>query len=555
MEQNTTQYRLPELNINEPDNVIVQVLNKWKSIGGNYQKDSIQKREENLCWYVGNADIDDVEEGKSKVVDNRIFVSVESIIPSVTAQPPVPVVFNKRTSQKKKEGEELERLTQKILTHSYDKIWMQKKMEIELRQWYIYLNGFLKVGIKDWKIFTEPVLPERILVNKYNTELCDWVWEIIVDFTATDLIQKFPDKKAEIKSIAWKDLWTRLEIIDWRTDEYHIVQLKDIILKKEENQLFDYDDTMVTYDETWKEIQWDFTKNYFNAPKIPYVPLGVYTIGRQFRDEVNTLEEAIPLQKELNERLRQIHNNATITGDPHLIARGMEKRVVADMNRDKTTGDVLWVQLDQDLDYMNPWQLASYIPDTLNDLRNEIDNVFWTQATFRGEKTTQETATWREILRQASEERQAPLARALESQLKEVYRRWMQLVTVFYDVDDLTDILWEEDAKKFVKLRKNNPADWIEIEVQAWSTIPKDKISIRAQAIELAQLGKISDIDLYEALDMEEPAEMVDRLQKQAAVIQKKQQEVLQQEEQGRVAAQQGPQQMQQVMEQISQLQ
>jgi hypothetical protein len=44
-------------------------------------------------------------------------------------------------------------------------------------------------------------------------------------------------------------------------------------------------------------------------------------MGRQLRDEVNTLEEAIPLQRELNKRLRQISDNAEITGNPHLLSK------------------------------------------------------------------------------------------------------------------------------------------------------------------------------------------------------------------------------------------
>jgi len=54
---------------------------------------------------------------------------------------------------------------------------------------------------------------------------------------------------------------------------------------------------------------------------------------------------------------------------------------------------------------------------------------------------------------------------------------------------------------------------------------------LKAQAIELAQLGKISDKRLYEMLGMEDVDEAVQELQTQAAEIEKKNQEILQAEQ------------------------
>src|SRR5207244_10647573 len=51
-------------------------------------------------------------------------------------------------------------------------------------------------------------------------------------------------------------------------------------------------------------------KNHFHAPRIPYIFLTVFNLGRQPMDETSLITQNLPLQDLVNKRLRQIDKNA-----------------------------------------------------------------------------------------------------------------------------------------------------------------------------------------------------------------------------------------------------
>jgi hypothetical protein len=146
-------------------------------------------------------------------------------------------------------------------------------------------------------------------------------------------------------------------------------------------------------------------------------------------------------------------------------------------------------------------------------LVSEIDNIMSTQNTVRWDSSGSETATWRQILAQASNDRHWwSLWTAVDDMFSELYRAMTHLINVFYEVKDLVPYLWETDSKKYFKYLRDSENDWLQIDVVAGSTLPDDKMYQRAEAIELLWAGKITDEELYTRLWWDEPKESAKKL-------------------------------------------
>ncbi len=165
--------------------------------------------------------------------------------------------------------------------------------------------------------------------------------------------------------------------------------------------------------------------------------------------------------------------------------------------------------------------------EDMQDSKNEIDNLYGTHSTTRGERSEQETARGREILRVGDEDRQAIIGRAMERMLTELYRAWTQLIKVYYVEDQLMPILGKDKETEYLTISRNNIEDGIEIDVEAGSTLPDDKVAQRAEAIQLRQLQSITTEKLYEKLGWENPMEEAKKFHQEQAQAQIDQQDLL----------------------------
>lgn len=548
--------RVGRINIDDSDERILDIISKWNIIGADFAEESEALFKENSLWYKGIPD-EDIAEDKSDTRSNRIFLSLESIIPMLTAKPATPVVYNLKTSGKK-EWEVLERLHQKLLIEIYNDcdLQLQKKMEVLIRQLNLYRIWFLKYGIKNGKIYVSNVLPHKIYIDKYATTIedADFIWEEVI-MPVWQVVEKYPWHETALYDFVWweENDWTKIKIMEYWTDEYFFVVFNDnVLLHKEKNPLFDYSQT-TEIDDDGNTLYSNSSNNYFRNPKKPYLCFNVYGFGDELRDFTSLLEQGIPLQNDLNERMRQISNNAHITADPYLIGKGVDKKRIQEFNENKSTGDAISLEHWEEITYTQPPSLPWYITNSLDLLRIELDNIFWTHNTSRGERWQSETATGREILRQADHDRQAPIGRALERMLWSLYSAFTHLVKVFYEEEDLIPYLWEKDSKKYLEYLKNSDTDGMEIKILAGSTLPDDKIAIKTEAMALVQLGKITDEELYRRLGWDDPAEAAKELKQEAAKAQAAMQEAATSAEVGKHSAERGQQDYDQVMQQIEQ--
>jgi len=532
---------LDELKLDMEDSELKDIIKKWMSIATKSEQILKTNADVNKNYYIGiDSRSEDIMDDKSKVADNRIFTDIETIVPIVTSRPAKPVVTIIQANTKWEKGKNQRSQSikiQNILTAIYQDQKLQHKYEKLIRQHQIWRIGMLKYGIKDDKIFADVKLPSRLLLDSEATcmEDSEFVWEKIVD-TASYLANKYPDKESQISSKVSGKMWTKLTYIEWWTDDMKLVSIgSELILEAIKNPLFDYEGVKEEkFDENGEILEGEpTTHNFFERPRKPFISFNVYNIGENIIDDTTCLELSKTLQDNINDRKRQISDNADATGNPIRVYEwfSSDQASEADANLEAWDGVNLWEG--QSISYVQAQPLPSHIQNDLQDSRNAIDNIFGIHSTTRWERQgwANESGRAREALREWDEDRQATLWRAIEQVSEELYNWFTHLIKVFYGKEETLPILWGEDSAEYVKFKREDILDGLRVKVKPWSTVPEDPNALKAQAIELAQLGKISDKRLYEMLGMEDVDEAVQELQTQAAEIEKKNQEILQAEQ------------------------
>ena len=151
---------------------------------------------------------------------------------------------------------------------------------------------------------------------------------------------------------------------------------------------------------------------------------------------------------------------------------------------------------------MNYMYLPNYLFLDLEASRVQFDNIWGIHSTTRGEREGKETLGGRQLLKAADLGRIDLVARQLERALDEIAEWCTQLIKLFYTEEKSFTILGE-DGVRFVKnfsgkkVKKN-----VKPMVIAGSTLPKDEITQRQEAIQLWQLGALGIKTLYKRLKM-----------------------------------------------------
>jgi len=445
-------------------------------------------------------------EWESKRINyNRIFLSIETIIPIATANIPAPNVL---PAQNSNESIVLARDWEKVLMSIFKRQKIQRKNEKWLRHMllgkYMVLKYFYDKETEDIK--TVVVHPKDVLFdNDWNIdEWLPWVGHKIKT-TAAQLITLFPKKKAEIsREVAWK-MGTEIVYTEFHTNELVIFRFKDVVLGKSKNPNI-----------KWNK-DWSFNKvdNFFRNPKSPFIFVNLFDLGETIAGSTSLVEQASTLQDWIDKRKNQIDRNADIVNWKVIWtwANGLKKEEFADID---WSDPHEWIFMSKgetsDIKRETWTALPQYVQNDMVHSEWWIDNVMWVHGTTRWEREWRETAVGRNILREGDRWRIDALWRRLEEAMEELYQWWTQIVKVFFDEERVAVILNEKNAKDFIKFNKNSIEQGMEIEVIPGSLIPEDKASRQQRALTLANAQLIDPITLYEELWVRNPREKAWRL-------------------------------------------
>ena len=461
-----------------------------------------------IYWEKGT----DIKEGaihpkRAKIVDNRIFMSVETILPMIVSRTPEPVIVGVG------EDNDLREKLIKVLTIAYEvRQKLQLKLQGVIRHWFLYRIGVWKYRWDDGFI-TETVRPEKIGFDPRATDKdnCEFVWETMED-TIEDLIEKFPEKKEEIEEKYTKDRRkSKVGYIEFwgGKGEWVAWKLGSILLGKQKNPNFDYGSEAKGKEgeEEYIEAQ-EGNNNLFKKPQLPYLFLNVFNLGKNLYDDSGLIEQSISLQDSINKRKNQI---ADLTDEKKKLiiasSRAISKAGLQEFV-DKYGMLGLWL----DNGEINDVRVEGGQADAavFNDLRHtitEIDNIMGTHPTTRGEGERTETLGGRKLLTASDYGRVDTIVLRVEQLMEDWYNAYLHMIKVY----SLEDVEFDSGEETII-LEKEDIKEGIVVMVKKGSTLPVDKASRADMAVKLAQFDKIDPETMFDELGYGKAEERTQKL-------------------------------------------
>lgn len=492
-------------------------------------------------------------------INNRIYTSIETLIPLVTTNPGDPVVSILKipSDQKAIAQNYAETLTCMCLYDYNHGLRLKDTLRMILRDWYTCLVGVgkFRYDTLSGSVIFERVDPRNIYLPAPGQPR-NWVIEYIKT-TVRELLSDFPKAKSKIQEKFWKKgdklpdsiLGTEVGYFAYWRDSFCAFKLDDIILDKKLNPHWDWEGeekNIGNVEKILKEgeivlqpIIERYKYRILDRPRHPYF---FFSYNKKFGldyDRTGPLFQAIPIQDNINERKRQISRVASDTGI--LVASG---DAITEQEWRKYDGSPLstfWARPGIDINRAFTRLPGARIDQTafmdLQDSRGEIDNIFGTQNVTRGiPNSAAESGVAREILRQADISRVGPLAETLEDYLQQIYLYLIQMRMLFSateynfpnamptDEDDYDNKVFDREKVPMIKVKETIIIDGKEmieeymkplpltLTVRRNSTLPKDQISQLQKEIDLIQAGLSDPLTVYEKMGDTNPAKRLTRL-------------------------------------------
>jgi len=331
--------------------------------------------------------------------------------------------------------------------------------------------------------------------------------------TAEELIAKFPKAADSIKDkvqdklqsvITWRKVWVTT-YVKGKPQEAFVAYFDNIVLTKNKTPHWIYDEDT------------EGVTNYLPNAQKPIAPFNYINDGTHWIDRYGPLDQTIPLQVMINRIGRQIQKGIAHSS-PVLV---FNKKALPKPAADQVTGEP-WEKILVDAkDVRTAYgviqanQIPPFVVNEIQRLAQSLHEIFGTPPQLRGESNNDQTATQDLMARNQAQGRQDLLVRAIDRGLDAYYKQLLHMMKVYYTEEHYASILGEDGRFVSVALSRYDIEDGINIRVKAGSTVPMDKGRLEQVALQLAKMGKISLLSLYEFLDIPNPGKHVERVIKE----------------------------------------
>ena len=526
-EQGVVSDKFPELKLDTPNEDLLKLTSKWQKswLESDVYSDWKTKTEQNEDYWKGKQHDQPKTDKQRPLIDNVIFESLETYLPQVTRRNPDPMVTLRRTEKQTPENLAFASELQKELGEIADEVVLRLKLKKSARHWAIYLLGALKPGWdlnKD--IPTVKVIRAKKLILDPEATIDEdgYTGEYIGEhrkLPASDILSILEAIGGEdegikkIKELAvGKDntpaLSTEIGFIEWWTSQYMCWTLgDDKVLMKKKNPHWNYDTKKEAPYNEQGEPQLDeqgqptmedvMGINHFSVPKIPFVLLSVFNLGKQPIDETSLIGQNLASQDLVNKRLKQIDKNADSMNGGMVVSlerSGLtqpQAKAVTEALRRGGTITIPAGSVTDAIARISAPALPNDIYLQLQDTRTRMRDIFGTRGSSAAGLATEDTVRGKLQNRMLDTDRiGGGFSEYLEQMADSIYNWFVQLLYVY-------DERYAGSAKPKVR-----------ISVKEGSLLPKDSTTLANQAIELAGQNRMSMIDLYKALDYPNPEEM-----------------------------------------------
>jgi len=339
------------------------------------------------------------------------------------------------------------------------------------------------------------------------------------DDSAARLIKRFPKKKDFITKGVGGKMGTKVVYIEWWTEEYTFWTLHDEVLDKIKNPHWNYEEKQIETDKFGVETETMTPgKNHFNYPKMPYVFLSVFNLGKHPFDDTSLIGQNLSNQDIINKRQAQIDKNIDginggwiISGDSGLTQEQSTTAIEACRQ-----GGGLWIESGNPNNYIKEVKASGLPADVFNhlvDTREELRNVFGIRGSSPQGTMNEQTLGGKMLIKDQDSSRiGGGISEFLEQFCDQVFNWWVQMMYVYYDEEHLASIVGKYRAMEYVQLSNEQFGSKLCVSVKEGSLLPKDDFSEANNAMVLAGQGLLDPITLYDKLDYSDPQEQAERL-------------------------------------------
>lgn len=481
--------------------------------------------EENVKFYLGDQQSKSLLTrsmvmGGNDYTDNRLFESVRAILSYATGQLGVPEITPSRSgSAYIKMARSIQMaLYQHSLNEGTDQKFRAAVLNLLLRKRaYLKLRFDPNEGLYG-DIVTEVCNPEDIIIDreaKYGQD--PNVIHHRLRTTIDELCAKFPKQANSLYSLFGFKRGTanQLERIVTNFESWFTYRDNKGIPRQGVGWWL-HDPASLILDKM-PNPNWMYTGNdkkdkeenvLFTPPK-PFVTFNYLNLGHSYIDETTLFDQAKPLQKILNQRQRQINENADYVNGRWIGSKKAMNEEDGAKLINKGNRTILLVNSEdvgKAVQVMAPQQMPAWVIETIQDLRNEIDSIMGTPSIFKGANPDNSDTLGRDMmLKQQAGMLQDDLVHCVQSAYQTYYQIKLQLMRVNFTEDYWFQEKGGDGKYDFIMLNGDTIDSNVRIGVQVDSTLPLDKASIRATAMQLAGMNRIDQLTLLEDLGLPDP--------------------------------------------------
>lgn len=541
--------------------------NRWRSSDTVW--DIIEKTyNNNLRVYQNNPEwLGTLPRKRSKVRANRIYVDMETVINSVIANPPKPLVLSGRETPAAKT---LSAKQEKYFQIKYTERNVKETIRKGLRNLYfsrlVVLKPFWNAKLNDFDV--KAIDPRKVRFAKKSTKEDDseFAIEEITD-TLSAVLKRFPAKKEDILKAAGKQTEDDVLVENpeikyyeaWCWD-YVIFKLCDsnIILGSIRNPYWDWDGLLITeeesaqiqeaegeerrnlfagvratqgervaqkkaYDTQQKEITEGnmpafenmqepismsaYMFNHFDRPRKPYIFATLFNNEDCPIGQTDMITQATPLQENIDETKRDITQNAKLVNGIIKVDSTVMDKSDAQRMRFETEGIIWGKGAVAGVQRETGPALPAFVVENMQDSRNEIDEIMAASSAFKGIREGQETRGGRLALIDQSFLRLNELVQVIDYLNYELFNWFYQLAKVRYTEHHYAKSLGKASAIELLTLIQDDFEDGSEIRIISGKTLPEDRQFKYEQAQQDVDKGLLSPTDYFETAGYDSPSE------------------------------------------------
>jgi len=254
--------------------------------------------------------------------------------------------------------------------------------------------------------------------------------------------------------------------------------------------VFTKDPSIVLYDAPWP----------YPFEELPLVKFPGMRIPGQLWD-TSVVEQAIPLQKELNRTLSQMIEYKNLTLKPQMIAPvGSLRQRVTDEPGAILEYNPVAGKIPEQIPLPS---LPGYVFASLQDLGARLKDIFGLNEVVEGSVPPNvEAGVAIDLLQEAATDRLAPQIMLMERALERCGNLMLQLAQQYYNEPRTLVITGSGSKPKVERFEDADLIKGVTVKVEAGSGLPRTRAGRQARVMQMLQMGILSPTKAYKYLDM-----------------------------------------------------